>query len=125
MHIPPVDNVNCFFIEANIIFRMAKGEIWFLDASQIHSVAVLSDIPLPRLMFDFVDIPSTKPLLTVDGAGPEAGILTNRTVSRPPLPDAVRRDLLALADVLAPDAFSETFSIVIEQNYRYYSGDFV
>ena len=126
MHIPLVTNEDCFFTEANTVFRMARGEIWFLDASQIHSVAVLSDVPRLHLMLDFVDVASTRPLLTVDGAGPDAGIPDRATVARPPLPEADRRRLLALADVLAPDTFSEIFSIVIKKHYRYDGGaDFV
>jgi len=123
MHIPLVTNEDCFFNEGNTVFRMAKGEVWFLDASQIHSVAVLSDIPRVHLMLDFVDVPSAKPLITVPGASEDAGIPEDRTVRRPPLPEAEYQRLLALADVLALNTFNEIFSIVIKKHYRYDGGD--
>lgn len=123
MHIPLITNEHCFFNEGNTVFQMRKGEIWFLDASQIHSVAVLSDIPRVHLMFDFVDVPSTKPLITVDGARPEDGIPADRTVNRPPLREDDYMQLIALADVLALNTFNEIFSIVIKRHYQYDGGD--
>lgn len=126
MHIPLVTDEHCFFNEGDTVFRMGRGEVWFLDASQIHSVAVLSAVPRIHLMLDFVDTPSTKPLITVEGSGPEAGIPEERTVRRPPLPEADRGRLLALSDVLAMNTFNEIFSIVIKTHYRYDGGeDFV
>lgn len=123
MHIPLATNEDCFFNEGNTVFRMRKGEVWFLDASEIHSVAVLSNQPRVHLMFDFVNTPSTKPLITIDGDGPDAGIPDERTVERPPLTDADRSDLLRLADVLTMDTVNEIFSIVIKKHFRYDGGD--
>jgi Aspartyl/Asparaginyl beta-hydroxylase/L-proline 3-hydroxylase, C-terminal len=126
MHIPLVTNEECFFSEDNTVFRMGRGEVWFLDASQIHSVAVLSDVARIHLMLDFVDVPSPKPLITIAGADPDGAIPEERTVRRPPLPEADRRRLLGLAEVLAMNTFNEVFSIVIKKHYRYDGGeDFV
>jgi hypothetical protein len=123
MHIPLVTNDECFFNEGNTVFRMRKGEVWFLNAADIHSVAVLSNVPRIHLMLDFVDRSSEQPLITVTGAGPEAGIPDDRTVKRPPLADADRAHLLQLADVLTMDTFNEIFSIVIKTHFRYDGGD--
>jgi L-proline cis-4-hydroxylase len=123
MHIPLATNEDCFFNEGNTVFRMRKGEVWFLDASQIHSVAALSTVPRIHLMLDFVDVPSSKPLITIDGEGPDAGIPDDRTVKRPPLTDADYSDLLRLADVLTMDTYNEIFSIVIKKHFRYDGGD--
>jgi hypothetical protein len=123
MHIPLATNEDSFFNERNTVFRMRKGEVWFLDAAQIHSVAVLSNEPRIHLMFDFVDLPSEKPLIALDGARAEDGIPDDRTVQRPPLTDADYADLLQLADVLTLDTFNEIFSIVIKKHFRYDGGD--
>jgi L-proline cis-4-hydroxylase len=123
LHIPLVTNEDCFFNEGNTVFRMRQGEIWFLDASQIHSVAVLSDEPRVHLMLDFVDVPSPKPLITIEGQREGGGIPADRTVRRPPLPEADYARLLGLADVLEMNTFNEIFSIVIKKNYRYDGGD--
>lgn len=126
MHIPLVTNEQCFFSEGNTVFRMGEGEVWFLDASQIHSVAVLSEMARIHLMLDFVDTPSPKPLITVAGAGPDGAIPEERTVRRPPLPEADHRRLLGLAEILAMNTFNEVFSIVIKKHYQYDGGeDFV
>ncbi|MFJ8430155.1 aspartyl/asparaginyl beta-hydroxylase domain-containing protein [Kitasatospora sp. NPDC094019] len=126
MHIPLVTNEDCFFNEGDTVYRMRKGEVWFLDASEIHSVAVLSAEERVHLMFDFVDAPSEKPLTTVGTVSPEAGIPADRTVERPPLTDADRARLLRLADVLTPETANEVFSIVIKKHFRNDGGaDFV
>lgn len=123
MHIPLATNEDCFFTEDNTVFRMRKGEVWFLDASQIHSVAVLSKEPRVHLMLDFVNQPSSRPLIAIEGGSEDAGIPDERTVKRPPLTDADRANLLRLADVLTMDTFSEIFSIVIKKHFRYDGGD--
>ncbi|BCB89211.1 aspartyl/asparaginyl beta-hydroxylase domain-containing protein [Phytohabitans suffuscus] len=123
MHIPLVTNEDCFFNEANTVFRMRKGEVWFLDASQIHSVAVLSNEPRVHLMLDFVNLPSAKPLITAEGGSEDGGIPDERTVKRPPLSDADYSNLLRLADLLTMDTFNEIFSIVIKKHFRYDGGD--
>jgi L-proline cis-4-hydroxylase len=123
MHIPLATNDDCFFNEGNTVFRMRKGEVWFLDASEIHSVAVLSDERRIHLMFDFVDVPSDKPLTTVQGASPDAGIPADRTVRRPPLTDADRARLLGLADVMTLETINEIFSIVIKKHFRCDGGE--
>jgi L-proline cis-4-hydroxylase len=123
MHIPLATNENCFFSEDNTVFRMRKGEVWFLDASEIHSVAVLSKEPRVHLMFDFVNVPSLKPLITIDGENGYAGIPDDRTVKRPSLADADHADLMRLAHVLTMDTFNEIFSIVIKKHFGYDGGD--
>jgi aspartyl/asparaginyl beta-hydroxylase/L-proline 3-hydroxylase-like protein len=127
VHIPLATNDSCFFSEGNSVFRMRVGEVWFLDASQIHSVASLSDEPRVHLILDFVDRPAAGPLLSVGGGGGDGGggedIPAGKLVRRPPLPDSDRTDLLRLAEVLTVDTFGEVFSIVIKKHYRYDGGD--
>jgi hypothetical protein len=124
MHIPLATNEDCFFSEDNVVYRMREGEVWFLDASRIHSVAVLSNEPRFHLMLDFVNVPGDGPLAKVDGAASEAdGIPAHRVVARPPLTESERADLLKLAGVLTMDTFDEIFSIVIKKHFRRDGGD--
>lgn len=123
MHIPLATNDDSFFTEGNTVFRMRQGEVWFLDASQIHSVAVLSPQNRVHLMFDFVDAPSDRPLVLAAGGEADGGIPEDHLVHRPPLAAEDREDLMRLADVLTMDTFSEVFSIVIKKHYRYDGGD--
>ncbi len=123
VHIPLATNEDCFFSEGNAVFRMRAGEVWFLDASQIHSVASLSKQPRTHLILDFVDKPGSTPLITVEAEAQDAGIPVDRIVARPPLPGSDRVDLLRLADILTMDTFSEVFSIVIKKHYRHDGGE--
>ncbi|OZV77363.1 aspartyl beta-hydroxylase [Micromonospora echinospora] len=123
MHIPLATDDNCLFTEGNTVYRMRQGEIWFLDASVIHAVAVLSGIKRIHLMLDFVDTPDPGSLLTVAGGTPDTGIPADRMVSRPALTGPERASLLGLADVLTMDTFNEVFSIVIKKHYRSDGGD--
>jgi hypothetical protein len=122
-HIPLVTNEDCFFNERNTVYRMRKGEIWFLDATEIHSVAVLSAEERIHLMLDFVNAPSAKPLVTIPGRSADAGIPQDRTVARPPLSDADRAALVQLAGVMTMETVDDVFSIVIKKHYRYDGGD--
>ncbi len=124
MHIPLATNDDCFFSEDNVVYQMREGEVWFLDASQVHSVAVLSGEARVHLMLDFVNMPGDDPLARVDGAASETdGIPADRVVARPPLTEAEGADLLNLAAVLTMDTFGEVFSIVIKKHFRRDGGD--
>jgi len=123
LHIPLVTDDHCFFGEDNLVYRMRRGEVWFLDASQIHTVAVLSEEARIHLMLDFVDLPGDRPLTTVAGGGPDSGIPADKIVRRPPLGDDERADLLRLSTVLNMDTFDEVFSIVIKKHFRRDGGD--
>jgi L-proline cis-4-hydroxylase len=123
VHIPLVTHDNCFFSERNTVFRMRTGEIWGLNAAQMHSVASLTDQPRTHLIFDFADRPGPGPLVTVERENTGPDIPADRTVVRPPLPDDLRARLLGLADVLTTDTFSEVFSIIIKQHFRYDGGE--
>ena len=123
VHIPLVTNDNCFFNEGNTVYRMHQGEIWFLDAAVIHSVAVLSPDDRIHLMLDFVNTEPDKPLITVPDRNPEIGIPSDHTVARPPLTDADRASLLRLGDVITMDSVDDIFSIVIKKHYRFDGGD--
>ncbi|MFF0737886.1 aspartyl/asparaginyl beta-hydroxylase domain-containing protein [Streptomyces chartreusis] len=124
LHIPLVTNDECFFSEDNTVYRMRTGEVWYFDAAQVHSVASFSSEPRIHLIFDFVERPGAGPLVTLDDRREEGGgIPADRTVRRPPLPNADRTNLLRLADVLTMDNFGEIFSIVVKTHFRYDGGE--
>jgi hypothetical protein len=123
MHIPLATSDDCFFSEDNVVYRMRQGEVWFLDASRIHTVAVLSDEQRIHLMYDFVNMPGDGPLTTVPGAAEQDGIPADRIVARPPLTDAERAELLGLSSVLTIEVFDEVFSMVIKKHFRRDGGD--
>jgi hypothetical protein len=123
LHIPLVTHQECYFSEDNTVYRMREGEVWYFDASQIHSVASLVNAPRIHLIFDFNDRPGADSLVTVPDEGRGPGIPADKAVARPPLAAADRADLRKLADVLTMDNFAEVFSIVIKKHFRYDGGD--
>jgi len=123
LHIPLVTHEDCFFSEDNTVYRMREGEVWFFDASQIHAVASLRNAERIHLIFDFFHAPGDRPLVTVPDEGYGDGVPADRTVDRPPLPDADREGLHRLADVLTMDTFGEVFSIIIKKHFRFDGGD--
>lgn len=126
MHIPLATNDDCYFNEDDVVYRMRRGEVWFLDASRIHSVAVLTAEPRIHLMLDFVDTPGAGSFTRVTGGGVETGIPADRIVTRPPLGDGERAAVAGLAPLLCMDTFDEVFSIVIKKHFRRDGGaDFV
>lgn len=122
LHIPLVTHDGCLFSEENTVYRMGRGELWFFDASRIHSVASFTDAERVHLIFDFVDTVDAGPLVTLPDTNPQGGIPADRRVPRQPLPDARRAALLALADVLTMDTVDELFSIVIKHHFRFDGG---
>jgi len=123
LHIPLLTNENCFFSEANTVYRMGAGEVWFLDAAKIHSVASFSNASRTHLICDFVDTPASGPLVMVGRESDDNGIPASRVAARPRLTDGERTALLRLADVLTMDSFYEIFSIVIKTHFRRDSGE--
>lgn len=53
VHIPLKTTLKCLNSDGNVVFHMRKGEIWFLDAAQPHSVCNFSNIPKISLCIDF------------------------------------------------------------------------
>jgi hypothetical protein len=123
MHIPLVTNDDCFFSEANVVYRMRAGEVWHFDAAQIHSVASFSRLTRVHLILDFIDERPTESMVTVGGHREDEGIPADRRVKRPPVTDADRAALMRLADVLTLDTFNDVFSIVIKKHFRCDGGD--
>jgi hypothetical protein len=118
LHVPLATSDDCFFGEDDVVYRMLRGEVWFLDASRIHSVAVLTREPRIHLMLDFVDRPGDRPLSTVSAPAHGGGIPAGSVVPRPPLTARERADLAALARVLSTDTVDEVFAIVIKTHFR-------
>lgn len=119
VHIPLLTHDQCFFNEEETVYRMRRGEVWFLDASRLHSVAAFTDQPRIHLMLDFVDVADD--LLVLPSTG--TGDIPERSIQhRPPLPDELRAGLRGLATVTKLDTLSETFSIVIKHHFCFDGG---
>lgn len=52
-HLPLITNSKCFYAEEDKLYRFEKGDLWFLDARRVHSVACFSNQPRLHLILDF------------------------------------------------------------------------
>ncbi|HEY1997065.1 aspartyl/asparaginyl beta-hydroxylase domain-containing protein [Paraburkholderia sp.] len=82
VHVPLVTNDQCLHSENDTVFRMRMGEVWFLDATNLHSAINLSNQRRLNLCLDF-DL-GTLPLRAIFNASSE---------NSPPalVPDIVQR----------------------------------
>lgn len=123
LHIPLVTHDECFFDTADVVYRMAPGEVWFFDASAVHSVASFSAEPRIHLIFDFVDRPDAGMLVTLPGAVESGQIPAERIVTRPSMPPATRASIMGLAPLLSMDTVKEVFAVVIKKQFRFDGGE--
>jgi len=122
VHVPLVTPANCWVAERNTVYWMQPGDVWFFDASQVHSVAALSDQDRTHLILDFTDVTDPHALMGFDVSGP-AGIPAERVRDRPPMDEAERAALARLAQVITLDNWRDVFSIVIKAGYRHDGGE--
>lgn len=122
LHLPLATNEHCFFSEDNSVYRMGEGEVWFFDASRIHSVASLTTQPRHHLIVDFVETDDPASLVTVPRTG-DGGIPADSTIARPPLPDERRAVLTRLADLITTDIVRDVLGIVTKTHFRFDGGD--
>jgi hypothetical protein len=122
VHLPLVTNDRCFFSEANVVYRMRFGEVWFFDAATMHSAASFSDERRLHLILDFADVPQTDKFVRHPGPAVQE-IAADSIKQRPPLTAEERKDLMALARLVDAGNFRDVFSIVIRKHYERDGGD--
>jgi putative nonproteinogenic amino acid hydroxylase len=53
VNLPLITNMTCLHSEEDQVFHMRAGEVWLLDATEVHAAASLSDFKRITLCFDF------------------------------------------------------------------------
>ncbi|MGW7518512.1 aspartyl/asparaginyl beta-hydroxylase domain-containing protein [Streptomyces sp. NPDC054796] len=122
VHVPLVTTEEAFFTQANDVYRMHVGEVWFFDASRVHSAGALSPEPRTHLILDFCWVEDESELVRFDFR-PTGGIPRERIRERAPLTGKEREEILALAPVIDADNIRDVFGIVIKKHYRKDGGD--
>jgi hypothetical protein len=100
VHVPLLTNLGCLHSEGDAVFHMRSGEIWFLDASNLHSAINYSAGRRLNLCLDF-DLrgePVEAALRQVNLAA--RGAIEPQLVKRPPLGDMFDDELNSLAATL-------------------------
>jgi hypothetical protein len=63
LHIPLRTSLLCMHSESDVVYHMRAGEIWYLEASVVHSAANLSTVPRVSLCLDFASGGDTSKLV--------------------------------------------------------------
>jgi hypothetical protein len=100
------------------VFRMLPGEIWFLDVTQVHGAAALSDQQRVHLIVDFADFTDDEELVDLQQGSRTDTIPPDAVIERPPLSQDERAALHELAGVIDAVNLQEIFGIVAKKHYR-------
>lgn len=120
IHVPLRTDEQCFTAEDEIIYQMRLGEVWFIDASRLHSAASFSPVHRIHMLLDFDEADEPLSLLRVPEGGPGNGAmdLASHIVNREPIGAAQKRALDGLSGVLAYDNLTEVLSILVKTCYQ-------
>ena len=122
VHVPLRTTDDAFFSEGDVVYRMHVGDVWFLDASKVHSAASFSEEERVHLILDFSDVDDGTPLVSLASNG-NRGIPSDSVYVRAPITDHERDALIGLGSVLNTDNCRDVFSIVIKAHYRRDGGE--
>jgi Aspartyl/Asparaginyl beta-hydroxylase/Phytanoyl-CoA dioxygenase (PhyH)/L-proline 3-hydroxylase, C-terminal len=115
VHVPLRTNDLAFASEEDTIYRMRRGEVWFLDATRPHSIANFSDESRIHLLLDFAVSPGRSPLHT--GAAEPPGFPPDAVVPRRPLATGERAAFQALAGVVDRSNLMDVLAMVIRRYF--------
>lgn len=118
IHIPLETDEDVFTSEQETVYRMRFGEVWFLDATKIHSIGSFSAHNRTHLILDF---PATEPSSVVRIGEPEPESLPAESiVPRRPLEPGEKDAFLALSKIIDPASFRDVMAMIIR---RYFAAE--
>ncbi|WP_459905883.1 aspartyl/asparaginyl beta-hydroxylase domain-containing protein [Caballeronia sp. HLA56] len=118
VHVPLLTNRICLHSDGDTVFRMRPDEIWFLDASNLHSAINYSAGRRLNLCLDF-DLDKL-PIESVFNAGAgSTGHVVNRpeVVQRMPLGDSFQEELRSLAATLTLANFHQAVGLLSKVHF--------
>jgi L-proline cis-4-hydroxylase len=120
IHVPLRTDEHCFNSEDDTVYRMRLGEVWYLDATRLHSAASFSPVRRIHLVLDFEEASDPRQRLRSPGdrPGAVAVALAGHVVTREPIGDAQRRALGGLAGILTDDNLADVLSILVKTCYQ-------
>lgn len=116
VHIPLQTSLSCLSSEKDNVFHMRLGEIWYLDASNIHSAACFSNINRLHLVLDFEYMEHVECVLRQD-INPCKEILPH-IIYRDDLNSQELMGILSLSEVVSEDNFRDIVSILSKIHFR-------
>jgi L-proline cis-4-hydroxylase len=118
IHVPLETDADAYTSEEETIYRMGLGEVWFLDATKVHSIANFSTTTRTHLLLDFG---AEEPHQVVRAKAPHPESMPPESVVvRRQLRPGEREALQALSQIIDATNFMDVFAIVIK---RYFVAD--
>jgi Aspartyl/Asparaginyl beta-hydroxylase/L-proline 3-hydroxylase, C-terminal len=117
IHVPLITDASCFSSDGEAVYQMKVGEVWFIDATRVHSAASFSQRDRIHLILDFANSGQTSPLRGVpwDRA---ATIAEDSLVTRSPLTDEEVSALMTLHHVIDQDNATDILALLIRKYFR-------
>lgn len=115
IHVPLVTAPEAYACEGQTVYRMGAGEVWFLDATKVHSIANFSQQSRIHLLLDFT---ASDPASVLQQR-PEAPLRMppDSIVARRPLRPAEREAFQALAQVVDQVNLMDVLAVLIKRYF--------
>lgn len=117
IHLPLVTDSNCFSGQDDVVYQMKVGEVWFIDATRVHSAASFSQQDRLHLILDFAHGDATSPLSNVTW-NPNGSIADESIARRAPLTAADEEAISSLHTIIDQDNYRDILALLIRKYYR-------
>lgn len=107
LHAPLQTDLTCLHSEEDDVFHMRVGEIWFLDATKIHSACSLKYTARVSLCFDFVPEVAFEKLIKGYTNYTKSFLPEPCTIEREPLNEKDLKTIFALGNTVNEDNFDQ------------------
>lgn len=115
IHVPLQTAPEAYASEEETIYRMGLGEVWFLDATKVHSIANFSKRNRIHLLLDF-HAPQASSVFNQRQDGPW-GMPATSIIPRRPLRPGEHEAFRALARVIDPANFADVLAMIIKRYF--------
>jgi len=116
IHIPIQTDLFSLTSEEDKVFHMRLGEVWYLDASKVHSAACFSKINRLHLVLDFdTDFSVEKILLKPDH---DKVNIIPKLIEREKLSDDFIQKLLSLSNIICKENFRDIVAILAKVHFK-------
>lgn len=113
VHIPLATGASCFSAEEDTIYQMRPGEVWYMDATRVHTAANFSQKPRTHLILDFTEVREIDEVLAHPAAG-SGCIPPENFVPRRPLEAGEKEALFGLSRIVSPANYKDVLALLIK-----------
>jgi hypothetical protein len=115
IHVPLVTAAGAYASETETIYHMARGQVWFLDATKVHSIANFSEVARVHLLLDFA---AANPSSVFLGEAANSRELPGASIiPRQALDPGEHDAFLALAMVIDPTNLMDVVAMLIKRYF--------